>query len=197
MIVVQTPTSPKVTDLSNQFSRVRMRGNSDGKKLRELLAKKSSGQFNTADSEQRIAMVLAGEEFPVDADVDTEITRLRLSLEVCNEAEQSLKAPLAKAKYEAATAVLKGIKPEHDKLVNRLVTALVEDFAPAYIELFQLSRDLKDKDFGWRDGVCDLIPQLVDIFGPPNAHSALSSLLQAAVKLGYLNVKDLPKEIRG
>ena len=52
MINVPIPTSPKVTDLQNQFSRVDIRGNSDGKKLRELLKRKAAGQYNTVDREQ-------------------------------------------------------------------------------------------------------------------------------------------------
>ena len=97
-------------------------------------------------------MVLAGDDFPIDADVDTEITRLRLSLEACAEAEQSLKAPLAKAKYEAATAVLKGIKVEHDKVVQKIVEPLAQ-LAHGYVELFYLGRQLKDRDCGYREDV--------------------------------------------
>jgi hypothetical protein len=194
MIKVPDAISPTVTDFSNKKSRVRVRTNADSKKLRELLAKKNAGQHNILDSETRIEMVLAGKDFPADADVEGEITRLRLSLDACVQAEESLKVPLAKAKYEAATAVLIAIKPEQDKVVSRLLAALVKDFTPAYLELFQLSRDLKDKDCGWRNGVCDLVPKLVELFGPPTSpHSPLASLLQEAVRCNYLKASDLPK----
>jgi hypothetical protein len=118
-----------------------------------------------------------------------------LNWEATSEAEQSLKSQLDAAYREASTAVLKGLKPEHDKVVQRIVGPLVE-LAAAYVELFQLSRDLKDKSVGWRNGVCDLVPALVDIFGPPNQHSSLAGLLQEAVKANYLKASALPKEMR-
>ena len=87
------------------------------------------------------------------------------------------------------------MKKPHDEVVQRIVGPLVE-VATAWIELFDLSRQLKDKSVGWREGVCDLVPQLVDIFGPPNGSSELATLLQAVVAAGYLKAGQVPKELR-
>jgi hypothetical protein len=159
MITVQTPTSPDYTGLKSQTSRIRLRSNGHSKNVKELREKKSAGQFNGLDRDARIAMVLAGEDFPAASDIDAQITSELLAWEATEEAEKSLKPKLDAAYREAATAELKRIKPEHDKIVQRIVGALVE-LAPAYTELFQLSRDLKDKNVGWREGVCDLVPAL-------------------------------------
>jgi hypothetical protein len=194
-IIVPKVTSPDETELGNQSSRVRIRSNSHAKKLRELIAKKSSGQYNTLDSKARIAMVLANEDFPAAADIDTEITRERLALDACAEAEQSLKAPLAAAKYKAATEVLKGLKPEHDKIVKDIVEPLAQ-LAHAYAELFDLGRQLKDKECGWRNGVGDLLPALIQLFGAINVYSPLAGLLLEAVKLNYLKASAIPKGLK-
>jgi hypothetical protein len=195
MITVQKPLSPKVTEIENQISRVRMRGNASSKKIKELRALKLAGQHNVNDSESRIAMILADKEIPAASDVDAQITTEMLNWEATEEAERSLKPKLAAAKYEASTAVLNGLKKPHDEVVQRVVSPLVE-VAKAWNELFQLSRDLKDKEVGWRDGVCDLVPALVELFGANNVHSPLASFLQEAVKANYVKASALPKELR-
>ena len=140
-------------------------------------------------------MVLAGEDFPAASDIDAQITAELLNWEATDEAEQSLKPKIAAAKYAAATEVLKGIKPEPDKIVQRIVGPLVE-LAPAFLELFDIGRQLKDKSCGWREGVCDLLPALIDLLGANNVHSPLATLLHEAVRLGYLKAGQVPKEMR-
>ena len=54
------------------------------------------------------------------------------------------------------------------------------------VELFDLGRQLKDKECGWREGVCNLLPALIELFGATNAHSSLATLLREAVKADYL-----------
>jgi hypothetical protein len=194
MINVPKPTSPKVTETQNQIARIRMRGNASATKLKELRAKKLAGQNNVNDSEARLAMILADEEIPASSDIDAQITTELLNWEATNEAEQLLKPKLAAAQYEAATAVLTAIKPEHDALVKpRIVGPLVE-FSKAWVELFGMSRELRDRGTGFRCGVCDLVPQLVDLFGPPTPYGPLATFLQAAVRAGYLQSKDFPRE---
>jgi hypothetical protein len=195
MINVLDPISPTVTDRKSKLSRVRLRGTGHSKKLKELRAKKEAGQNNVNDREARIAMVLSGEDFPAASDIDAQITAELLNWEATSEAEQALKAQLDAAYREAATAELARLKKPHDAVVNPMLTSLIE-FAAAYVELFQLSRDLKDKSVGWREGVCDLVPQLVDLFGAANVHSPLAGLLREAVRLGYVKASQLPKEMR-
>jgi hypothetical protein len=196
MITVPNRISPTVTNILNQKSRARMLGSVSAKNVKELRAKQSAGENNANDREARIAMVLAGEDFPPASDIEAQLTTEMLRWQAADEADRSLDAPLAKARYEDATVVLKGLKPGHDAALIPALSALAEVFAPAWKEIFQLSRDLKDKDLGWREGVCDLVPQLVELFGVPNAHSPLASFLQKAVAAGYLKSAQLPKEFR-
>ncbi len=190
MITVREPVSPTVTTIENQRSRVRMRGNGHAKKIKELRSKKLAGENNINDSAARLAMILADEEIPAASDIDAQITTEMLNWEATIEAERSLKPKLDAARYEASTAILTGLKPEHDAVVKRLLAALVEASA-ANAELFQLSRDLVDKGVGRRCGVCELMP---DFLGVPHKYSDFAEFMRSAVKAGYLST--LPKEFR-
>jgi hypothetical protein len=193
---VPNPISPESTEFSNKLSRVRIRRNRHSNNLKELKAKQSAGHNSVLDRDARMEMVLSEKDFQGDSDIAAQIATEMLNFEATVEAEQSLIPQLAKARYEAATTVLAGLKKPHDEIVDRLLAGIVDAFIPAYIELFQLSRDLKDKDCGWRNGVCDLVPKLVDLFGPPSPNSPLASLLHEAVRCGYLKANDLPRQYR-
>ena len=188
MIAVQKPISPKVTEIENQISRVRMRGNASAKKIKELRAKKLAGQHNINDKDSRIALVLAGEEFPATRDIDAQITTEMLNWEATSEAEQSLKQPLDAARREASDKILVGIKPGHDVVMKKLASSL-SIFTESWIELFQLSRDLRDYEIGYRNGVCEVMP--LDLVGPPTIYSPLADFLRELVKAGHL--KALPE----
>jgi hypothetical protein len=194
MIVVPPVILPKTTEIEIQDGRLEIREKASDRKVQELRA--SIRQPNTDDRESRIAMVLAGNDVSESSDTAARLTTELLNGQAIREARESLKPKLRAAKFEAATAVLAGLKPAHDAVMNRLVTALTDVVTPAYLEIFQLSRDLKDKDCGWRNGVCDLVPALVELFGANNAHSPLASLLHEAVRLGYLKAGQVPKELR-
>src|SRR3984957_601368 len=167
MIIVPKPTSPKVDEVEAKMARVKMRGNGHAKKIKELRAKKSAGQYNINDRETRLAMILADEEIPATSEIDAQIAKEMLNWEATDDAERLLKPKLEAAKREANTAVLLALKPEHDAVMKRLITALADVVTPAWIELFKLSRDLRDKDLGYQCGVCDLLP--TDLLGVPNA----------------------------
>ena len=194
MFNVQTPILPKLTELTNKDGRFEILDRGQARKVAELRALKSKGQ-QAVDPDALMQLMLDGKDIPAPEDVDTKLTAELLKWQAVVDARQSLKPKIASAKYEAATEVLKDIKPEHDKIVQRIVGPLVE-VATAWTELFDLSRQLKDKSVGWREGVCDLVPQLVDIFGPPNGSSELATLLQAVVAAGYLKAGQVPKELR-
>lgn len=195
MIPVPKTRSPKTTELEAKDSRLELLDNGQARKVRELRALKSEGQ-RAVDPDALMQMMLDGKDIPAPEDVDTQLTAEMLKWTAIGDARQSLKAPLAKARYEDSTVVLKGLKPDHDAVLIPALTALAEVFAPAWKEIFQLSRDLKDKDLGWREGVCDLVPQLVELVGVPNKFSPLASFLQKAVAAGYLNSGQVPKEYR-
>jgi hypothetical protein len=139
-ITVQKPVSPKVTELENKMSRVRIRGNASAKKITEARAKRLAGQHSTSDKDSLIKMVLADEQIPATSDIDTEIATEMLNWEATEAAYQSLKQPLAAAKCEAADKILVGIKPAHDVAMKKLLSGL-SVATEAYIEIFGLSRD--------------------------------------------------------
>jgi hypothetical protein len=187
---VQRPISPKTTEIDNQISRLDIRGNACAKNVRELRAKKMAGEHDINDRESRIEMVLAENEIPASNEVDAQLTSQLLQWEAIEEAKQSLKPKLAAAKREAADKILVGLKKPHDAIMARLLAALVEA-SEANAELFQLSRDLRDYEIGFRNGVCELMP--TEVLGVPHKHSELAEFMRSALKAGYL--KALPKEL--
>jgi hypothetical protein len=190
MINVPKLTSPKITEIQSQKSRIRIRNNAAAKKYRELHAAKRARETNVDDKQSMIAMVLADQEIPSAIDIDAQSVKAALEWEATEAAEQSLDAPLAAAKGEAATDILKALKKPHDEVMKRLLAALVEASA-ANAELFQLSRDLRDKEIGFRCGVCELIPSFL---GVPHAASEFAQFMRDAVAAGYWSA--LPKEFR-
>ena len=184
--------SPKITEIQNQKARVKLRNNAAAKTYREKHASKLARETNIDDRKSMIAMVLADKDIPSAIDIDAQLVTAALEWEATEAADRSLDAPLAAAKREAADSILDGLKKEHDVLVNRIVSGLADVVAPAWAELFDLSRQLKDKDVGWCKGICETMP--LDLFGPPNAYSPLANFLRAAVAAGYLNT--LPKVFR-
>jgi hypothetical protein len=186
MINVPKLISPKITEIENKIARVRMRSNGHAKKVKELRA---NGQNNLDDKAARIALVLAGKEIPASSEIDAQITTEMLNWQATIDAEQSLKSPLAAAKFEAQTDILAALKKPHDEIMKRLLAALVAASA-ANAELFDLSRQLKDQSIGWRNGVCQLMP--TDVIGVPHKYSELAEFMRQAVAAGYLST--LPKE---
>ena len=193
-IIVQTPISAKLTELKTQDGRLEILDKGQARKTAELRALRSQGQ-QAVDPAALMQLMLDGKDIPAPEDVDTKLTTEMLKWQAVVDARDSLKPKIAAAKYEASTAVLAGLKPEHDKVVQKIVEPLAQ-LAHAWIELFQLSRDLKDKSVGWRNGVCDLVPALVELFGANNAHSHLATLLHETVRLGYVKAAALPVELR-
>jgi hypothetical protein len=194
MFNVQTPVLPKLTELKTQDGRLEILENGQARKVKELRALISQGQ-RVVDPAALMQLMLDGKDIPEPEEVDTKLTAEMLKWQAVADTRQSLKPKIAAAKLEAATAVLKGLKPEHDAVVQRILSPLVE-VSKAYVEIFDLGRQLKDKDCGWREGVCDLVPALVELFGPTNSYSPLATLLQEAVKLGYVKASAVPKELR-
>jgi hypothetical protein len=184
--------SPKTTEQQTVIARLEMRGSAKAKNIRDLRALKLQGEHNINDKDSRIAMVLAEQDIPSTDDVDAKIAAEYLQWEAIEEAKQAQKPKLAAAKREAADSILDGLKKEHDVLVHTIVSSLADVVAPAWAELFDLSRQLKDKDIGWRKGICETMP--LDLFGPPNVYSPLAVFMRAAVEAGFL--KSLPKEYR-
>jgi hypothetical protein len=191
MLNVPLHINPKVTELQAIIARLDMRGNGKAKAVHEVREKKLAGQHNINDKESRIAMVMAEQDIPATDDLDAQLTTLLLQWEAIEEAKESYKPKLAAAKYEAATAILTGLKPAHDKIMKRLLAALVEASA-ANAELFDLRSQLRDKSIGFRCGVCEL--DSTDVLGVLHKLSDLAEFMRSAVAGGYLST--LPKEFK-
>jgi hypothetical protein len=136
--------------------------------------------------------VLAGEDVPSASDVDTRLKTAWANRQAIHDARQSLKPRLAAAKYEAGNAILQSpqVQKAHAELMDRIVQPLA-DVAKAWVELFGMQRELRAREIGFRQGICQTMP--LDLFGPPNAHSALATFLLAAVEAGYLKASALPR----
>jgi hypothetical protein len=185
--------SPAITELQSQDDRLVM---SDKALKREIELTAKASQPTADDNASLIAMVIANpDNFPTAIDNNAKQKAAWQKRAAIDAARQSLKPKLAAAKFEAASAVLKGIKPEHDKVVQKIIEPLTQ-LSHAYVELFDLGRQLRDKEVGWRNGVGDLLPALLEIFGATNIHSPIAALLHEAVRLGYVKAAQLPKELR-
>jgi hypothetical protein len=186
--------SPAMTELQNQDSRLAMSEKSQKREIEELTAQGS--QPNADDNESLIAKVLANpDSFPTDSDNAAKIKTAWQKRAAIDAARQSLKPKLAKAKYEAGSAILKSpdVQRQHSELMKRIVPPLAE-IAKAWAELFAMSRELRDREIGFRFGVCETMP--LDLFGVPNAHSPLADFLNRAVKAGCISAGSVPKEFR-
>jgi hypothetical protein len=187
MITVQDPINPKMTELQAVIARLEMRAKASARKVRELREKKLAGQHNINDKDSRIAMVLAEQDISATDDTDAKLTSELLQWEAIEEAKESLKPKLAAARREASDKILASIKPAHDEIMKRLVSSLVDAHA-ANVELFGLRSQLRDRSIGWRNGVCELLPD--EVLNTPTIYSHLADFFRGAVKAGYL--KNVP-----
>ena len=176
--------SEKLTELLNLDASLEAREKPEAEKIHSLRSMKTEGQFNTDSKEERIAMVLAGRDVRASNDVETQLSLAQTNWEAIHEAREVLKPKIRAAKHEAATEILeKQYKPLHDKLMARLLPALVTAHQ-AHVELFAMARELKDREIGWRNGVCDTMPS--EVLAAPTVYSPLADFFRAAVSGGYL-----------
>jgi hypothetical protein len=164
------------------------------REIDELTAQ--GNQPNADGSESLIAMVLADpDNIQTAPDNNAKLKAAWQKRAAIDAARQSLKPKLAKAKYEAGSAILKSpdVQRQHSELMKRIVPPLAE-IAKAWAELFAMSRELRDREIGFRFGVCETMP--LDLFGVPNAHSPLADFLNRAVKAGCISAGSVPKEFR-
>jgi hypothetical protein len=191
---IQTLVSPDITANDSQNARLVMTDKKLKRNIEERAARRGSQQ-NADSKEALIKMVLADpDNFSTEDDNanDKADWQKRAAIDA---ARQSLKQKRAVAMREAGDKVLVSIKPPHDVEMKKLMQN-VSVATEAWVSIFRLSRDLVDHGVGWRHGVCDLVPELTELFGPPNAYSPLATLLLAAEKAGYINANAVPKEYR-
>jgi hypothetical protein len=182
-MIVQDPVNPEMTGLQATIARLDMRGAAKSKSVRELRARKLDGERSIDDKDSRIAMVLSEETFPAANDTEAKLTSELLEWQAIEEAKESLKKKLAAARQKASDKVLAGLKPEHDEVMQRLLSALVEAHK-ANVELFDLRNQLRDRSIGWRLGVCELLPD--EVLGAPTIYGHLADFFSAAIKAGHL-----------
>jgi hypothetical protein len=187
---IQKLVSPDIIAIDSQDARLVM---ADKKETRTIVDHTAMQTQGSADSQESIALVLANPDDIATADHSAVIKAAWQKKAAIDAARQSLKPKLAAAKREAADKILANIKPVHDAEMKKLMQGL-SVATEAWIAVFGLSRDLVDHGVGWRNQVCDLVPELTELFGVPNAYSPLAGLLLAAVKAKYLSA--LPKEFR-
>jgi hypothetical protein len=196
--MIPVVTSPQITELQNKDARLTIRDKALVKEIKELNAIKSQGsQENIDDRESVIAMVLADPDKNISSvsDVDARLKTAWLNRQTINDARQSLKQKIEGARSETGTAILKSpeVQKSHAEIMQRLISPLVE-VSKAWVELFGMSRELRDREIGFRFGICQTMP--LDLLGAPNAYSPLALFLQAAVEAGFVKAGAIPKEFR-
>jgi hypothetical protein len=189
---MSTLSSPQVTELGNASSRLLISRKAEERKMEQRTAQ--AIKPSTDDSEALIALVLADpDNISVPAEIEAQNNASRHRIAAIDEALHSLRPKMAKAKYDAATAYLARLKPEHDKIVGPLASALA-DAAKHWVQLSNMAQGLKELDTGFRNGVCDLLPN--GLLGFANRFSPLADFLNKAVAAGYIKSNDVPKELR-
>jgi hypothetical protein len=196
--MIQAKITPQITELQNTDSRLVIRDKALEREIKELNAMKSQGsQQNVDNRESLIAFVTANpdEDMPDTADIDARLKKAWLNRQAIHDARQSLKQKTEKAKFEAGTSILKSpeVQKPHGELMQRIAPPLAQ-IAKAWVELFGMSRELHDREIGFRHGICQCMP--LDLFGPPNVYSPLASFLQAAVEAGFVKETSVPREYR-
>jgi hypothetical protein len=192
--MIQAVTSPQITELQTADNRLKIRDAALVKEIKELNAIKSQGSKETVDDrESLIALVLAGEDVAPASDVDSRLKTAWQTRAAINDARESLRPKLAAARREAGDAILQSadVQKRHSEYMKRIAPPLAE-IAKAYAELFAMSRELRDREVGFKYGVCQTMP--LDLFGPPTPYSPLADFLNACVKAGYIGT--LPREYR-
>jgi hypothetical protein len=112
---------PASRAVETKDSRLELLDNGQARKIKELRVLKSEGQ-RAVDPDALMQMMLDGKDIPAPENVVTQLTAEMLKWQAIGDARQSLKAPLAKARYEDSTAVLIGLKPEHDAVLIPALT---------------------------------------------------------------------------
>jgi hypothetical protein len=187
-------TSPKITELQTQDARLVISDKALTREIEQLTAK--GNQPTAADNASLIAMVLADpDNINVEDDSAAKIKTAWAKRQAIHEARQSLKTKLAQAKHEAGDAILQSadVQKQHAELMKRLTTGFVE-VSKAWADLFAMSRELRDREVGFRFGICETMP--LDLLGAPNAYSPLADFLNQAAKAGYISAGSVPREYR-
>jgi len=191
--------SPTITAIKNSDSRLAISDKAELREITALNAIKEKGSTQNLDNRESVlAFVTANPDadLPETADVEAQLRKRWLKRAAINDARQELKQKLAKAKHDRATEILKSpeVQKAHADLMARIAPPLAE-IAHAYVALFGMSSECRDRGTGFRYGICETMP--LDLFGAPNAWSPLAQYLQAAVEAGFVKASALPKELRG
>src|SRR6478672_10125498 len=124
-MIPEVTSDPKVAELDTLEASLVVRENDEAANVHKLRAMQAQGRFNTDDPDARIALVLSGKDVPAEHDVEAQLSLAQTRWEAIHLAREALKPEIRAAKYEAGAAILKTVKPGHDKIMARLVSALV------------------------------------------------------------------------
>jgi hypothetical protein len=187
-----------ITELQNTDSRLVIRDKALEREIQALNAIKEKGsQQNVDNRDSVIAFVTANpdEDLPDSADIEAQIKKTWLNRQAIHDARHALKPKLAKAKYDRATEILKSpeVQKTHTEYMMRIGPPLAE-IAQAYVALFGMSQECRDRGTGFRHGICETMP--LDLFGAPNMYSPLAQFLRAAVEAGFVKASAVPKELK-
>ena len=191
--MIPVVTNPTITALKSTAARLELTDKAIKRENDELTAK--GNQPTADDSAALVAKVLAD---PDNISLDDDAAKIKANWAkraAIDSARQSLKSKIEAAKREAGDAILKSaeIQKAHGEIMQRLVGPLVE-VAKAWTDLFAMSRECRDREIGFRFGICETMP--LDLLGAPNVYSPLASFLQEAVKAGYIKAGAIQKEFR-
>src|ERR1700722_5749526 len=157
-------TSPELVTLTNTKHSLDARERlvkADVILLRERIA--AGNEIQADDKAAQIEHTLAGGSVSAASDPTAQLSLAMMQWRAIDDAKDVLGRKIAKARYAAATKLCDGLKPAHDAVMQRLCASLVEAHA-AHAELFEMKRELTDRQIGLIGTVCHLMP---DFLGAP------------------------------
>jgi hypothetical protein len=157
-------------------------------RLKEFLQDRKRTGLTDQEKEAHVAAVLAGQALPDDVDVEAEIKRALRELAAVQDAKHIAQGQLVTAQKAAARKICEALRPEHDKLQQKLWGHLWEAHK-IHLELFAAERNLAGQGLGF-NGLFDPDPR--GFLGiPTDGSTDFAESMREAARKGYC--KELPR----
>jgi hypothetical protein len=183
-----TDILPEHTNTENRLKALDKRQDEIRANYRRLIEQKTNGS-QPQDHGIRVQAILDGAPVPPPSNIDIEIANAQADFNAVESAEEILARRISELKREAGQKICAQVKPEHDKAMKRLSSALVEAHA-AQVELHKMKWGLINNGCGLY-GLFNADPDFLDM--PLDKASSLAHFFRAAKAAGYIS--SVPKEL--
>jgi hypothetical protein len=182
-------TSPEIVALKQKRETLIGEERNIKSKITVLRERQANGSYDPQERESNVAMILSGGD-TLAPDLKDQIAAAMKLWGAIDDAKNNLNSQIRQAERVAAAKILAGKKSEHDTVMRRFVTSLMETHAVA-VELLEMKRELIDAGVGISAEVCGISPEFLD---PMNPYSPMADFFRAAKDRGY--IKNVPSQLR-